>query len=444
MKRLLIIVLSLVVAVAVGFGVFYVISSDPKVSEEAPSGAMAVQIDDDRVSGWREEDRSGISTETGLLKSWPEGGPTLIWSSTGLPKGHSSVVFGNKTIYLTGLEEPNDVLVALDPYGRIRWKTPYGRYWEKSYPESRCTPSVDGERVYVSSGFGDLACINGITGEIMWSRKASEEYQGTYGNWGIAESPMIDGDKLYFTPGGTQTTTIALNKNTGELIWKSESIGDPPSYLSPILIEKDGARILVNVTPRHIYAIDVADGTILWKINHREALGKSDINDTGLILCVTPISSGNRIYMTGGYNHGGLMIETGDDGRQAKPVWTDELLDVHHGGVVQVNGYIYGSSWINNGNGNWCCIDWNTGKKMWEQPWHNKGSVIAADGMLYIYDERKGTVGLLRPDPEKFNLVSSFNFKGGSGPYWAHPVIHNGVLYLRHGDALMAYDIKEK
>lgn len=444
MKRLLIIVLSLVVVVTAGFGVFYIFTSDPKVSEDSPSDTKAVQIDDDRVSGWREEGRSGISSEKGLLKSWPEGGPSLIWSSTGLPKGHSSVVFGNNTIYLTGLEEPNDVLVALDPYGRIMWKTPYGRYWEKSYPESRCTPSVDGERVYVSSGFGDLACINGITGEIIWSRKASEEHKGTYGNWGIAESPIIDGDKLYFSPGGSQTMTIALNKNTGELIWKSESIGDPPSYLSPVLVEKAGAKTLVNVTPRHIYGVNVADGTIMWKINHREALGKSDINDTGLILCVTPIYSGNRIYVTGGYNHGGLMIEIVDNGRQAKAVWTDVLLDVHHGGVVHVNGYIYGSNWINNGNGNWCCIDWNTGKKMWEQAWHNKGSIIAADGMLYIYEERKGTVGLLRPDPEKFDLVSSFSFKGGSGPYWAHPVIHNGVLYLRRGDALMAYDIKDK
>lgn len=443
MKRILIILLSLIIIGAIGYGVFYLILADPEASE-ATSDNKVVKIDDDRVTGWREEDRSGISSENGLLKTWPDGGPELIWSSTGLPTGHSSVTFGNNTIYLTGLEKPNDVLVALDPYGNIKWKTPYGRFWEKSYPESRCTPAVDGEKVYVSSGFGDLACINGISGEIIWSLKASEEYGGTYGPWGIAESPVIDDDKLYFTTGGPHTTTIALNKNSGELIWKSESLNDPASYLSPILIEKAGTRILINLTPRYIFGIDVSDGTILWKINHREALGKSDINDTGQILTVTPLFSGNRIYMTGGYDHGGLMIDIGDDGKSATVVWTNEVLDVHHGGVVVVDGYIYGSNWINNGNGNWCCIEWSTGKKMWEEHWNNKGSIIAADGLLYIYDERRGSVGLLKPDPVKFDLISNFSFKGGTGPYWAHPVIHNGVLFLRHGDALMAYDIKEK
>ncbi len=443
MKRILILVLTLIVIGAIGYGVFYLISKDPKMSVN-PSDTSTVSIKDNEVIGWREVDRSGVSSEIGLMKSWPDGGPGLIWSTTELPKGNSSPVFGNNTIYITGLEEPNDVLVALDPSGNIIWKTPYGRCWEKSYPESRCTPTVDGERVYVSSGYGDLACINGISGEMIWSLKASEEYGGTYGPWGIAESPMVDGEKLYFTTGGPQTTTIALNKNSGELIWKSESVNDPASYLSPVLVEKAGTKILVNVTPRFIFGIDVSDGSMLWKINHRETLGKSDINDTGQILCVTPVSSGNMIYMTGGYDHGGLMIDIGDDGRIASFVWKNEIMDVHHGGVVVVDGYIYGSNWINNGNGNWCCVDWKTGGLMWEEHWNNKGSIIAADGMLYIYEEKNGNVGLLRPDPAGFDLVSSFKIYGGSGPYWAHPVIHNGVLYIRHGEAFFAYDIKEK
>ena len=443
MKRILILVLTLIVIGAIGYGVFYLISKDPKMSVN-PSDTSTVSIKDNEVIGWREVDRSGVSSEKGLMKSWPDGGPGLIWSTTELPKGNSSPVFGNNTIYITGLEEPNDVLVALDPSGNIIWKTPYGRCWEKSYPESRCTPTVDGERVYVSSGYGDIACINGISGEMIWSLKASEEYGGTYGPWGIAESPMVDGEKLYFTTGGPQTTTIALNKNSGELIWKSESVNDPASYLSPVLVEKAGTKILVNVTPRFIFGIDVSDGSMLWKINHRETLGKSDINDTGQILCVTPVSSGNMIYMTGGYDHGGLMIDIGDDGKIASFVWKNEIMDVHHGGVVVVDGYIYGSNWINNGNGNWCCVDWKTGELMWEEHWNNKGSIIAADGMLYIYEEKNGNVGLLRPDPSGFDLVSSFKIYGGSGPYWAHPVIHNGVLYIRHGEAFFAYDIKEK
>lgn len=443
MKKILIILISLIIIGAIGYGVFYLISQDPEVIVN-PSEKSSVTIEDNEVTGWREDDRSGISSEMGLLKVWPDGGPGLIWSTNELPKGNSSPTFGNNTIYITGLESQNDILVALDPSGKIRWKTPYGRSWEKSYPESRCTPTVDGEKVYVSSGFGDIACINGISGQIIWSRKASEENGGTYGPWGIAESPIIDGEKLYFTTGGPQTTTIALDKISGEVIWRSESLNDPASYLSPILIEKAGTKMLVTITPRFIFGVDVSDGTILWKINHRQALGKSDIDDQGQILCVTPLYSGNMIYMTGGYDHGGLMIDIGNDGKSARTVWTDDVLDVHHGGAVLVDGCIYGSNWINNGNGDWCCIDWNTGKMKWVKHWHNKGSVIYADGMLYIYEERTGNVGLVRPDPSGFDLVSSFKINGGSGPYWAHPVIHSGVLYIRHGEALFAYDIKEK
>jgi hypothetical protein len=174
------------------------------------------------------------------------------------------------------------------------------------------------------------------------------------------------------------------------------------------------------------------------------ALGKTDSTDKEQIMCVTPVFSNDNIYVTGGYNHGGVMINLADQGRKASVAWTDDVLDVHHGGVVLVNGYIYGANWLNNGNGNWCCIDWNTGKKMYEEHWKCKGSIISADGLLYMYDEKAGFIGLVRPDPEKFDLVSSFKVKSGSGPYWAHPVIHNGVLFMRHGEALMAYDIKEK
>ena len=175
-----------------------------------------------------------------------------------------------------------------------------------------------------------------------------------------------------------------------------------------------------------------------------EALEKDDGADSRQILCVTPLWYNDKVYFTGGYNHGGIMINLTDQGRKASVSWTNTDLDVHHGGVVLVDGYIYGANWLNNGNGNWCCIDWNTGKKMYEEHWKCKGSIISADGMLYIYDEKTGFVGLVRPDPEKFDLVSSFKIKLGSGPYWPHPVIHNGVLFIRHGEALMAYDIKEK
>jgi outer membrane protein assembly factor BamB len=194
----------------------------------------------------------------------------------------------------------------------------------------------------------------------------------------------------------------------------------------------------------HVFGVDASNGEILWKVSH----GKSNdpnMAQWDLIKCTTPLCKDGMVYVTGGYDTGGMMIKIASDGKNANVVWTDSNLDNHHGGVVLVDGYIYGSNWINNNNGNWCCIDWKTGKKMWEEHWKTKGSIISAEGMLYLYEEKNGNVGLLKVNPEKFELVSSFKVtKGNAGPFWAHPVIHDGILYIRHTNALMAYNIKAK
>jgi len=394
-----------------------------------------------QISEWRPENRTGVSAETGLLKSWPDEGPALLWSNLELTKGNSSVSFGNNTIYITGIKDSTDVLYALDMNGKLLWQTAMGRSWNESYPESRATPTVEGNKVYTCSGYGDITCFDGTNGTVIWSYKASEQNKGTYGNWGIAESLLIDGDKLYFSPGGPETMTIAINKENGNVIWKSASLDDKPGYVSPILVEYAGKKMIINVSLEHVFAVDASNGEILWKV----AIPKPADSKWDLIMCVTPLFHNGMVYVTGGYNIGGMMVKIGEDGKSANVAWTDSVLDVHHGGVVLVDGYIYGSNWLNNSNGNWCCIDWNTGKKMWEEKWNCKGSVISAEGMLYIYDEKKGNVGLLKVNPEKFDLVSSFQVtQGNTGPFWAHPVIHNGVLYLRHSNALMAYDIKAK
>jgi outer membrane protein assembly factor BamB len=393
-----------------------------------------------KISEWRPENRTGVSAETGLMKSWPAAGPNLIWSNLELGDGYSQPSFGDNTIYITGLKGADDILYALDMNGKILWQTVMGRAWNESNPQSRATPTVEGNRVYTCSGIGDLACIDGTTGKIIWSYKASELNKGTYGSWGIAESLLIDGDKIYFSPGGPVTMTIALNKATGDVIWRSASLGDKPGYVSPILINYAGKKMIVNASLGHVFGVDASNGEILWKVEH---LQRADGRD--LIKCTTPLYNDGMVYVTGGYNTGGMMVKIGEDGKSAKVLWTDSVLDDHHGGVVLINGYIYGSNWLNNANGNWCCIEWATGKKMWEEHWNCKGSIISAEGMLYIYEEKNGNVGLVKVNPEKFDLVSSFKVNlGNPGPFWAHPVIHNGVLYLRHTNALMAYDIKAK
>lgn len=394
-----------------------------------------------QISEWRPENRTGVSAETGLLKSWPAEGPALLWTNIELTKGNSSVSFGNNSIYITGIKDSSDVLYALDMNGKMLWQTVMGRAWNESFPESRATPTVEGNRVYTASGYGDISCIDGSTGKIIWSYKASEMNNGIFGKWGIAESLLIDGDKIYFSPGGPETMTIALNKSNGNLVWKSASLGDKPGYVSPILIEYAGKKMIVNVSLGHVFGVDASNGDILWKVAHV----KPESLKWELIKCTTPLYHDGMVYVTGGYDCGGMMVKIAEDGKSADVVWTDNVLDNHHGGVVLVNGYIYGSNWLNNSTGNWCCIEWKTGKKMWEEKWNCKGSIIAAESMLYIYDEKKGNVGLLKVNPEKFDLISSFQVtQGVSGPFWAHPVIHNGILYLRHNNALMAYDIKAK
>jgi outer membrane protein assembly factor BamB len=445
MKKILSLVLALIIIGVIGYAVFYLLSSDKKVTSE--SSGQSVEISDSqKISEWREEGRTGVSAETGLMKSWPEGGPELIWSTAELPKGYSSVSFGNNNIYVTGNDGQNDILVALDTSGKTKWKTTYGRSWTASNPESRSTPTVERERVYVSSGYGDIACIDGISGNILWPIKASQIYKGTYGEWGIAESLLIDGEKLYFTPGGPETMTVALDKNTGNEIWKSKSLNDGPAYVSPILIDYAGKKLIINVSLHYIYAVDASNGDILWNIDHTKAIDSRKSTaiwpDAPLIKCVTPLYHDGMIYVTGGYDHGSILLVLNEGGTNASTVWTDEVLDVHHGGVVLVDGYIYGSNWLSNSDGNWCCLEWNAGKKMYEESWKCKGSIISAEGMLYVYDEKSGFVGLVKATPEKFDLVSSFRLRGGTGPYWSHPVINNGNLYLRHGEYLAVYSIK--
>lgn len=401
-------------------------------------------IEAQSIKEWRPENRTGVSAETGLLKSWPAAGPALLWSNLELAKGYSSPSFGTNNIYITGNAGSDDILFALTMDGKILWKTVMGRAWNGSSPESRATPTVEGNRVYTCSGYGDVACIDGTSGKLIWSYKASELNKGTYGSWGIAESLLIDGNKVFFSPGGPETMTIALNKTTGNVIWKSVSLNDKPGYVSPILISYAGKKMIINASMGHVFGVDASNGEILWTVKHEQS-SDPNLRQYDLIKCTTPLFKDGMVYITGGYDTGGMMIKIADDGKSAQVVWTDSVLDNHHGGVVLVNGYIYGSNWLNNSTGNWCCIDWKTGKKMWEELWNCKGSIISAESMLYIYDERNGSVGLAKANPEKFDLVSSFKVTlGYTGPFWAHPVINNGILYLRHANALMAYNIKAK
>ena len=339
--------------------------------------------------------------------------------------------------------ESHEIFSSYTLDGRKVYQTAYSAPWNDTYPETRTTPAIDGDKAYVISGSGDVVCLNIQDGKIVWKVEAGKVYGRKTGNWGTSECPLVFDNKVIYTPAGDQTTMVALNKENGELIWKTTAFGDVGAYVSPLLISYKGKRQIVGSTAKHIFGVNPESGEIEWSFGE---WGPSDRDAKWPNIAPnTPIFKDGKLFFCHGYNINGVMLQLADDLKSVSVVWRTDVLDTHHGGYVEVNGTIYGSNWINNNQGNWCAIDWNTGAAGYETAWQGgkgKGSIIAADGMLYCYDERRGAVALVRPNPAKFDIVSEFRITKGVGPHWAHPVIVNGVLYIRHGFALMAYKVR--
>jgi outer membrane protein assembly factor BamB len=392
---------------------------------------------------WRGIDRDGQSAETGLLKKWPDGGPKLRWFTEGLGEGHSSISVCNGMIYTTGNKGDKgkkskvEYITAMDLKGTIKWQKPYGKAWNKSYPEARSCPTINDGMAYVVTGKGVASCFDAKTGEKKWTRDVFTEYEGEYSPWGIGKSPLVVDDKVICTPGGAKATMVALDKKTGKVVWASKSIDDKASYCSPILVERGGKKIIVELVAKHIIGVDAASGDILWNFDCKEYQPKPrGIN------CVSPIYHDGGIYITSGYDMGSIKLGLSADGSSVEKLWTNIDMDTHKGGVVLIDGHIYGTSWDGNSKGTWQCVDWKTGKTIYDTKWGTMGQVITADGMLYCYEQKSGKLGLVKATPDGFDVVSSFEIPHGEGIHWAHPAISDGVLYVRHNDVLMAYAIK--
>ena len=382
------------------------------------------------IAQWRGENRNGIYNETGLLKKWAENGPKLLWHYDELGDGFSSASVTKTAVYLTGLKIDMGYVFALSHEGKLLWKTEYGHEWTESHNGTRTTPLVYGEKLYLMSGLGKVYCINSKTGEIIWTVDLMKDYDGRNIKWAITENLLIDDNKLFCTPGGVEANVIALDKNTGKLIWKSKGNGELSAYCSPALIKLPQRHILATMTESSILGIDVKNGNVLWRQEHTN---KYSVHPN------TPIYNNGYLYCVSGYGTGGVMLKLSEDGSKIAEVWSDSSLDPRIGNVVVLNGRIYGAG---DKTKKLQCIDWETGKSIYSADMIAPANIISAQGLLYCYSET-GTINLVEPKADGFDILSSFNVPYGTNENWAHLVIFDKKLYVRHGSSIMVYDISE-
>lgn len=385
------------------------------------------------ISQWRGPQRNGIYPEKGLLKKWPVNGPRELWSFEGLGAGHGSVAFTKDKLFVLGMPDSTGFLYAFDLSGKLLWKKMYGPEWNISYGGPRSTPTIVGNLIYFESGKGVVYCYDSNTGELQWSVDLLTKFNAKNVEWGKAESVLINGNRLICTPGGSKNNIVALDRQTGETIWTSPGNGEPAAYNSPILVKHNNTSLIVTLTSESIVGIDAETGKFYWQAPQIMEY-KNNAN--------TPVYFDGRIYIASDMekpNSGLVALKLSDDGKNVSVEWRNQNFTALMGGIIVRGGYIYGSKVDKK---SWYCIDAKTGKTQYISRIIGDGAVIYADGLYYCYSQN-GKMSLVNASPSSFNLISSFKISRGTDQHWAHPVIHDGKLYIRHGSALMVYDIRK-
>lgn len=387
---------------------------------------------------WQGPDRTAVSKETGLLKTWPKEGPKLAWKSAERGGGYATPSVAGGKVFGMGYRGKEEIVWALDEKtGKELWAQKIaGTVGGVGYGEGpRCTPTVDGERVYALGVDGDLACLEVAGGKVVWQKSLRKDFGGGRPGWGFCESPLIDGDKLICSPGG-KNTIVALNKNTGETLWKAAVPGaEGAQYASAIAVEIGGQRQYVQFLQKGIVSVGASDGAFLWRY---------DAPANGTANAATPVFGGDGlVFAASNYGNGGGLVNVTRSGDkfEAKQEYFDRKMANHHGGMVLIDGYLYGE-----GNGRLRCIEFKTGKQMWDEGRPGKGSIVYADGHLcYRNEGGKGTLYLIEANPKEYVEKGRFDQPERSGKNaWAHPVIANGKLYVQDQDVLFCYDIAGK
>ncbi|MDA3818115.1 MAG: PQQ-binding-like beta-propeller repeat protein [Prolixibacteraceae bacterium] len=379
---------------------------------------------------WRGEQQNGVYPDKNLLETWPESGPEVIWHYEGLGEGHSSPVIVGDKIYLSSMIDSTGYIFVLDMQGSLLQKYPYGEEFFESYPGARSTPVVDGDWLYIMSGKGVVYAMNAATGDIKWEKDLFKEFDGKNINWGVTETLKLDGDKLFCSPGGDDYNVIALDRNNGELIWKNKGLGELSAYCTPLIVDLPERKLLVTMMASHILGIDAEDGELLWSY---EQTNRWSVHAN------TPVYYDGGLVCTSGYGQGTVKLNLSDDGSSVEKDWHNEDLDSRMGGVVILDGYVYASG---DNSRKWQCVDFETGEEKWStRELGGRGVVITADDKLFLYSDR-GDLAMVKATHEEFKILGQTKVEYGTAQHWSHPVIHNGMLYLRHGNALIAYKIK--
>ena len=399
---------------------------------------------------WRGPGRENKSPETGLLDSWESAPPKLLWMADGLGEGYASVSIADGRIYTTGNLSDGQAVIALSlDGGKVLWtKTLTEQPPEHGYEGSRCTPTVDGDRLYVVTSNGTIACLKAEDGQVVWQKDFAKDFGGQMmSKWGFAESPLVDGDWVLCTPGGKDAMIVALDKLTGKEIWRSAmpEIGakgkDGAAYSSIVISHAAGVKQYVQLVGRGTIGVRASDGKFLWSYN--------DIaNPTANI--PTPIVAGDYVFTSTGYNDGGsalLKLVRDGDGVKAEEVYYHpaKTLQNHHGGMILHEGHVYFGTKHNNGFP--VCVELESGKIVWggdtRGPGSGSAAIVYADGDV-IFRYQSGEVALIEATPKDYKLKGVFTPEYvGKNPCWAQPVVAGGKLYLRDQDKLMCYDVSE-
>lgn len=384
---------------------------------------------------WRGPNRDGHSPDTGLRKQWPPQGPPLLWKATGLGRGYSGVAVRGNRLYTLGDKGDTSYLLALNATnGAIVWSVPVGKAGAPGwggYAGPRATPTAAGELVIAVDQWGSLVCVDS-TGKELWRCHYERDLGGRRPEWGFAESPLVDGDRVVVTPGGPRGALAALDAKTGLRLWRSKQCPDQAQYASVIVAEIGGVRQYIQLTMDHVLGVAAADGRLLWQAPRK---GRTAV-------IPTPIYSDSHVYVTSGYGVGcNLFKITARDGQfQATQLYANTVMANHHGGVVKVGDYLYGHS---EGKG-WVCQNFLTGTEVWtENSRLGKGSIAYADGLLICREETAGVVALVEATPEGYREKGRFTQPSRSKEKsWPHPVISGGKLYLRDQDLLLCYELR--